>query len=289
MLNTFRRRLRRAAFFAGALAAPCIVAVTASTAHAVLVTNVTDGSTLFSADFENGTPNTAIVAGSPAVGAWITEVDAPGRQTVEDLASEGTAAFQGNNFAKLVKDYNGSPNPLKLVSVFDGTALGNSGAGDLIRLELALQVNSLGGAANAFAIQFFDSSQNVAPWGDMLLEFQLDGTGSVVATDINFAPFPKTITAGHTVNAWNTLRIDYVNGSGSFDVSVNGGAVQTVTNETVPDGNITGIRFLNRNHAASSGAYIDALNPIPEPGTITLLAMGGGLMLLRSRFAKRLR
>ncbi len=268
-MNTFRRRTRRAAFFAIALAVPCIVAVTASTTQAVLVTNVTDGSTLFSADFENGTPNTAIAAGSPAVGAWITEVDAPGRQTVEDSASEGTAAFQGNNFAKLIKSYNGSPNPLKLVSVFDGTALGNSGTGDLIRLETALQVkNPDGGPPNTLAIQFFDGSQNVAPWGDMLLEFQFGGDGSVLATDINFAPFPKTITAGHTVDAWNTVRIDYVNGSGSFDISINGGAVQTVTNETVPDGNITGIRFLNRDTPATSGAYIDAVGAISLPGDL---------------------
>ena len=247
----------------GALLAAAPVAV-----QAVSIVNSTDGTTLFSADFENGTPGADISNGSPAVGSWTIAAGAvPGRQTVENfvdrsgVALPDLVAYEGSNFARLNKDYSGSPVPLYLIANPDGTALATSG-GDLIRLELAFQVPSFTphGNNNAFGILFTDSALP-AHGGDRgigsFMEFQFLGDGTGGATDINtfFTPFDWNFAP----NNWNTLRIDYVNGSGSFDISFNGNPVQTIDNQGVPDGLITDIRFSNLNTSGGDLAYIDAI------------------------------
>ena len=281
-------RMGNQAIAAAAWAASFILA-SPMTAPATLLQNVTDGTPLFSADFENGTPAADIVNGSPAVGSWTIEAAAvPGRQTVENfvdrsgVALPDLVAYEGSNFARLNKDYSGSPVPLYLIANPDGTALATSG-GDLIRLELAFQVPSFTphGNNNAFGILFTDSALP-AHGGDRgigsFMEFQFLGDGTGGATDINtfFTPF----TFNFAANDWNTLRIDYVNGSGSFDISFNGNPVQTITNQVVPDGTITNMRFANLNTAGGDLAYFDA---IPEPSVIALLAVGVGLLMFRRR------
>jgi hypothetical protein len=253
-----------------------------SVAQGVVVTNVTDGTTLFADNFESGTVDSDL--GTAVVGSWGPSGDAPGRQTYESLASEGVAPYSGNQFAKLVKDYGGAPNPLYLDTTFNAAAVANSGAGDLLRTEMAFRVNPRGGlGVNTFGIMFVDAAGPAGPRGkNEFMEFQIDDTGALYYTDIT--TFFTPLAATQAVGAWNTLRIDYVNGSGSFSVSVNGGTPEIVSNGVQANGNATKLLFVNYDSAASAGAYLDSLsNNVPEPASMVLMAAGSVWMLMRRR------
>lgn len=104
-----------------------------------------------------------------------------------------------------------------------------------------------------------------------------------------------SINTNHSVNtppAWTTLRAVFV-GSGNVEVFKDGDLVTPfITNAPGFNDQRDDLRFTIWNGASSNEYDLDYVrwtdgNPIPEPGTLGLLASGGLLLMMRRRRRRR--
>jgi hypothetical protein len=229
-------------------------AVTQS-AQAVLIKNVTTNTVLFDAGgFEAGSPGSTVGANDPAVGTWANINNAGGHIQVHNFFTDGSVtAFDGDKFLRMNR---ATANTELFTSGFTGST------SDVITISFAALVTT--GAAN---VHIRDAQGNRI--ANMFLnDSQLNaGTGAA----------PVILLQGPGLaNQWITFEYTYINGANTYDVSINGGAPQTVN---VFDGPGVISSIVLRTGAAGN-AYYDA---IPEPAGIALMGLGGMLLLRRGR------
>ncbi len=93
-------------------------------------------------------------------------------------------------------------------------------------------------------------------------------------------------------NAWNTFQFTFT--AGGIVDSINGTDVLTDTAAVANGGtSIANVMFESKNFGGSYDAYWDNLItpspteiPVPEPGSVTLLALGGALLLRIRKFSR---
>ena len=185
-----------------------VAALMTSGAQGFLVSNVTDGTVLFSDNYENVAPDEAA---SPTVGTWTTNPEEGGPAVVTD------ADFCGG--AQCLQ------NPVRGEQIADFGPADNE-TGDHLQMQLAFKDN--GGAsyitlglyaddARILHFQFLDEASPDLGWGGYY-----DNAGSLVVNG-GEAEYLDVVDTDN----WNTIVIDYVNGATDFSWSINGGAVET--------------------------------------------------------------
>ena len=240
-------------------------------AHAILVTNVTQGTVLFSHDYENGTLGNDVATAPATVGTWAFGTKNGNNTTIYD---NSIASYSGNQHLRLQDSMN------DLAAQFAGP----SNAGDHIRIEYAFRSGGvwqhafLGGTGTSQTndiISFYPSGADLASnpsWGPAW------GLGKFAPPSIG-----NQTSTMHDPNAWNTMRIDYVNGASTFDWSVNGAATETLNINGAPQ-NLTRMFFTDEG-PWDGASYLDSISVVPEPSTVLLLLSGalGVIWRLRRR------
>lgn len=150
------------------------------------------------------------------------------------VPSPNGLAFEGTNFLSISRIGDGRP---QIVAAGAGAA---DVAGDVITLDFG--VRATGGAASLFL------RAGAVEAG----QFNLFANGqvSVVTADSSANQF---LTQQLILNSWNAVRIQFTNGSGIYNVSVNGGNFETKTGKV---GNAHGFRLATA--AAATACQFDA-------------------------------
>ncbi len=218
-----------------------------------LLKNVTTDSVIFHDDFESGTVGSPPGQYDPTVGEWTSY--SPGTNGsyawVTDEATTGVASYEGSQYLDV---YRG---PLvSSSSVLQGFGIA-SGAGDVVMFQAAFYGSP--------ALIFMDAA------GGHLGRVWAEPGGAFLVRDsgnANWLTLDQTWTAGQ----WNTLVVTHTNQTQDWTISVNGQTPETETSLAAgATGAVSGIFLMSSTY--SGGAYLDAL-PIPEPGTLALLATG---------------
>jgi hypothetical protein len=233
-------------------------------AQAAMVENLTTSSTLFYADFENGTVGSAPGASHPSPGSWTTVTG-----LIHDFSTTGVNAFEGVKFAGPNNDGN-----LTSAALTSG-----SSAGQTIQITFAFYFATGDGFDEHDGIigQVRIRGNGGSATGDNLFFPEFHHDGSIISNNV-------TLNQSFNLDAWNTFVFTYTLGSASGTVSVNGG-LETVTNTGISSGSLVNIRDQYRNlnfrgRTFPGAFYVDA---IPEPASIALIGMGGLLLLRRGR------
>jgi len=212
-----------------------VVFVLAATpnADAVLVRNITDGTTLFFDDFENGTVNSPPGTNDPDVGTW-TATPSGGSSLLEIRDTVPYTASQGDQFVYTMAD--GSQRPALQANF---AAVG--GGGDLIQLDYMLKINTHGGGLRLNN----DSTKRV-----------FFNNGSIVNVNIEGAPFPTLAPTGN----WDRVSVRHTNGTKGVSISINGSPYETKDASVAFD--LTGFAYKAETDHAAFG--IDAVDYAPE-------------------------
>ena len=308
----------------GIVCAALAVAALAGSSQAFLVTNVTNNEVVFHSSSENGTPGENLQIDTPEIGTWDFIGQRPGDPTtiyvpwdtqefslVYDAATspDGIAAYYGNNAQRIT---GGGPARPVVSAVFEGTP---SAAGDVMKIECAY--NAVFGWTGIKLAQDIPSAYTESPpwpvtmgimWVTATMEASWGGGWDI----------PGCVHIGgdiwedaHTPGQWSEIVMEYVNGSTSVDVTIDG-ASRTFA---VTAGILNNVQF-----AAPYGAgiaYLDAVgggalladfnddgviddldltalatewpgagldvSAVPEPATLSLLVLGGLAALRRRR------
>ena len=259
------------------------VAALATPAYSFKVTNVTNDEVVFSCSWEQGTAGENIQADTPEIGTFRFDQygqwppvlgDTQADCWVEDETTTGVAAYQGNNYAHLVV---GAPYRPHATSEFVGTP---GIAGDLMRMEFAVM-----SIIEWPAFKLYETPPDVvytSPEYHRIADIYFTGDPPYHFLDpgwtdpggiISIGEADEYILDAHTVGEWNEVVMEYVNGSTELDMTVNG-VPHTLTN--MKPGILNYVRL--GNVANNTVGYFD----IPEPVTLSLLAVGS-LALIRRR------
>ncbi len=227
-----------------------ILSVMPKRTEAILVTNVTQDTVLFSHDYENGTVGNDVSTAPPTVGTWAWGTKNPRNSTLY----ADTTPYSGSQHLTLIDNMN------DLAAQFAGP----SNAGDHIRIQYAFrsggvwQHGFLGGTGTSQTndiISFYPVGIDLASdpgWGPDW------GIGKFASGSIG-----SQTSFTHDANAWNTMQIDYVNGATTFDWSVNGAATETL-NINGTGQNLTRMFFTDEGPWAGT-SYLDSLVVVAEP------------------------
>jgi len=217
------------------------VAAFAGSAHAFVITNVTNGEVVFQAGYETATVGENVQTDTPEIGTynfmgWWSP--APGQlgdsqvhHWVEDEASTGVAAYYGQQYHRV--EPAGNPRPYA-AAFFDGTP---GVEGDLMRIEFAIlsisewpgirlseehetDMTSAPPYPKSIGSLWFTGPDWTANWGA--------GWTDVGAAFTQADGYEVWLDA-HTPGEWNEVVMEYVNGSTDMDVTIND-ASHTFTN-----------------------------------------------------------
>ena len=271
----------------GMMIAVLAVVALATPVYSFRVTNVTNDEVVFDCSWEQGTAGENIQTDTPEIGTFRFDNDWQSPPVlgdtqadcwVEDETTTGVAAYQGNNYAHLVV---GAPRP-HATSEFVGTP---GIAGDLMRIEFAAMSIIEWPAVKlretppdvVYTSPEYHTIADIYFTGDPPYHFTdpgwTDPGGIISIGESGGAWADEYILDAHTVGEWNEVVMEYVNGSTELDMTVNG-VPHTLTN--MKAGILNYVRL--GNVANNTVGYFD----IPEPVTLSLLAVGS-LALIRRR------
>jgi len=262
----------------------------AGTAAAGLVTNVTDGTTLLDDDFEGVAAISQGFADDPATtdydpvaitGTWTINEETLRMIQVSDFvgtsgSSTYPAAFGGDNYLRISRT--GTSN----VAIGDFTA--QTDIGDLIHVEWQTYVARHAHEADIGIMTFFEGAggtgdrpvrMNLEPDGDVT--YFVGGTGGGPGTETDSG-------LNWTLGVWQTYEVDYVIGSNTFDLTIDGATVTGLGSEHSGTTALRSIRFGSRE---ATVYLVDSISdegvPVPEPGFAGLVLLGCGALLRRRR------
>jgi len=221
-----------------------------------LLTNVTTGAAILQDGFESGTVGSPPGQYDPTVGEWVGYSSSGGHVWVTDEATSGIPAYEGSQFLEYYRQGNGVPSLRGA-----GTA---SGETDTVMFQAAFYSGVDG--RNFGILEFEDATTlltriGIWPSGDCYV--WKGGT---------FNNWFK-LTQKWTTDQWNTLVVTHTNHTNDWTVSINGQTPETVDSFAAGATSVvTGINF-SGGTTNNCGCHWDAL-PIPEPGTLALLATG---------------
>lgn len=227
-----------------------------------LLVNQTTGATIFDDNFESGTVNAIPVA---TVGTW-------------------TAANGDSMVLSATEKWAGAPMPLegtKMAGLWVGPGTtylwgkgvtANSGGADVIKLELAFQVQT-GMEYSIYAKSGGDDIFKIGLWGPAASTYSTPMVNnSIYAVSSDWQSWINTGLV-QDPNAWNRLTVTHANGSTDWTISLNGSAGY-VTTGPAAGATLPWNGFLLYNDAnAAATAYFDAV-PVPEPSAVALLTAG---------------
>ena len=234
-----------------------MVAIAVSSASAVTITN--GATTVFQDDFESNT--TVSTSGSPdasgdydpdaaSVGTWST-ADTAAQVQVTSYGTPGTP--EGDNYLRF--DGTGG---------FSYTQFSSNQTSGTLHIEAL--VRQVGNASNGVALCVRNSAGQWGPhvqmWAGQTVMGYYDGNYS-------------NSTLAFSADAWHAVEIDWVIGSSTFDLTVDG-VTQTGLASRGTAASMDEIRI----GGGSMEHYYDA---VPEPATMSLLGLGGLLALVRRR------
>jgi hypothetical protein len=218
-------------------------------AKPVTITNVSSATTVFADTFELGTF-------SPSVGSWSI---GPSVTVVNSTIVPNPGAFQGSYYAQLFRDSN-TANQGNLLAVPVSPQATN---GNLIRLDMMVYLPSATDINVRAQFILNDGDFNTArAW------VRPDGNGNVIAVG---GPGPSLTDTGlnYSTDVWQRWELDYVIGSSTFDVSIDG--VRATGFLSATSGQVSAASIFNGSN--SPGAfYLDSA--VPEPSATLLGAMG---------------
>lgn len=216
--------------------------------HAFVITNLTRGLPLFEDDFERGTAGFAPGANDPEPGTWSYNGDTI--LSIADLRTDNLLPVDGTNCLKIARG--GRP---RLTAVADPAGIRDSRAGDLLRLEFSVQVPA--GVASVYP--------RAAEHDIAQISFFADGRVSLVDKAGQAHQFLKQTLLPQ---AWNRVRLDFVNGTNVWSVSVNEAAPETRPSGSSDDlhsgGLLTGAR-LQTDQGGTLAFFDRAPPPLPPP------------------------
>lgn len=245
----------------------------APTAEAALLYNQTTNTTMFQTGWEDG-PNHDIDGNGNVLNhtATVGTIVEPIGSSVSSRAFVYTE-YSDTNIQPAVTPYSGDQ--------FLRTYTFGTGSRGGIGLLKDAGASSDAGDTITFSTMFYSGRglgmievfHGTDPAEDRTIWINLMGDGEVrswtgSANDI--------ITATHTPGEWNKVVIEYINGQNVATISINGSTPEQVA--TFGSGNIMQVEL--RMNSSNSDAFWDA---IPEPASLTLLGLGGLLMLRRRR------
>ena len=231
-----------------------VAALMTSGAQGFLVSNVTDGTILFSDNFENVLPGEAP---NPTVGTWMPNLDEGGPAVVTDADFyNGAQCLQNPSRGEQIADF-GPPDNETGDQLQMQFAFKDDGGASYITLGLYADDTKI------VHIQFLDEASPDLGWGGYY-----DNAGSLVVSG-GEAEYLGVVNT----DDWNTIVIDYVNGATDFSWSINGGATETWNVQT--PGILDKFNIFGRTAPT-------LFDDIPEPATLSLLSLGG-LALIRRR------
>ena len=264
------------------------VAAMATSAYGMKITNVTNNEVIFQCSYENGYPGNELQATTPEIGTWDFHGFWHGERRydssqahhhVHDAASSPEAVTP--HYGQLAHRIEGAGNPRPV-----STAIPTSfpGEGDTIRVEFAaMGIQGIVGLrmnGSAPEFDYLDEENYVegpgsiywvgnngpawgAPW---------DTTNALMSQANGYQWFENV----HTVGQWSEYVVEYVNGTTVLDVTVDGTPYQ-----------FTNMRAAMANYiaygAVATSAEIGYMDAIPEPATLSLLALGGLALIRRKR------
>ena len=226
---------------------------------AIEVENVTRSLVLFSDDFESGTPGFAPSAPDPEPGTWLFNSDPV--VLIADAQSDQIPPNQGSRFLKIAR---GQRPRLEALGASDAVA--KSAAGDLMRIECAVRVQS--GVASLYPTT---TNHDIGQ-----ISFFSDGRVSVVDKAGQNHQF---LQQSLRPREWNRVRLEFTNGLSGWSVSLNDASPEYRTSGSSDDGHSGGLLagFRLQTDSAGTLAYLDRASPPappPPPLRCTLTQQG---------------
>jgi hypothetical protein len=261
-----------------------VVAVQSS-ASAMIVENVTQGTTVFADDFEGVSPVSTVPAydGSArysptaVTGTWVHSEGLPAVpgliQVTNSTTSPDPGAYQGSNYLRMYRDGN--------TAGHDGNELQALPAGgdlttfgDVIRARMMVYLPSatdqnarLQMALIGTAVPQEPGGIDIVGTGRAWIRPGGDGNVYYVAPGVSVQP-----TGLHySTNTWQEWDIEYQIGASTFSASVGGVTVSGLS--ALTQGGVGAFWAVNGSNVAGSW-YMDSVASVPEPSTIVMLACG---------------
>ena len=215
----------------------CAAAVPVQAAYVPMVYNETTGMDLLDWNMEGD--------GSPFVG-WVG-LSAGGDSTIEivNASSEGISPYySGTNILKSVR----MPGDGSIAYLNFGS---ETAVGDIITTSFAFQLKDPNSYLAIYPGTNGSSEESMGAFGFF-------GTGAVEYHNNGWQDSGLT----NNIGAWNEVTMTHTNGTGDWDLSVNGSSMSFTMTDTAnwPDcisGNLRGLEFYNANDVTST-VYIDA-------------------------------
>ncbi len=219
-----------------------------------LLKNVTTGVAILQDGFESGTVGSPPGQYDPTVGEWVGYSGVSGHVWVTNEVTTGIAAHEGSQYLDYYRSGNSIP------------SLRGAGTAGAETDTVMFQAAFYSGVNGNFGILEFEAGTTT------LAKIGVWPSGSVYVWSgviDNWQLLTQTWTSGQ----WNTMVVTHTNQTVDWTISINGQTSETVASfDAGATSVVTGIAFTGGT-TSNCGAYWDAL-PVPEPGTLALLATG---------------